>query len=259
MHRRFCKFSLGLPSSTSNLAVYGDLGRVPLMIRCKVTLIKYWLRISTHWDISGLLKEAYQLTLTDSPDKWTTSVKQVLDEAGFSYVWNNPLGVRHNEFISQLLQSLLDQYSQDWGSELLCSRKLRTYRIFKNTLSYEAYLNLPPYLRVPLAKLRASAHRLRIETGRYTLPTPTPLEERTCASCGVLEDEVHFLINCQSYNGKARMDLFQRCAILNPSFFFMDSTNRFTSIMSSRDPTLICLLAKFVSQSFCTMQSRPVA
>ena len=146
VHRRFCKFSLGLPSSTSNLAVYGDLGRVPLMIRRKVTLIKYWLRISTHWDISGLLKEAYQLTLTDSPDKWTTSVKQVLDEAGFSYVWNNPLGVRHNEFISQLLQSLLDQYSQDCGSELLCSRKLRTYRIFKNTLSYEAYLNLPPYL-----------------------------------------------------------------------------------------------------------------
>ena len=42
-HRYFCKFSLGLPSSTSNVAVYGDLGRVPLMIRSKVTLIKYWL------------------------------------------------------------------------------------------------------------------------------------------------------------------------------------------------------------------------
>ena len=54
-------------------------------------------------------------------------------------------------------------------------------------LKYEPCLNLPPYLRVPLARLRTSAHGLKIETGRYTIPNPTPVEERLC---GVTEDEV---------------------------------------------------------------------
>ena len=40
------------------------------------------------------------------------------------------MGVHYNEFINQLLQSLLDQYSQVWGSELLSSR-------IWNMLSYE--------------------------------------------------------------------------------------------------------------------------
>ncbi len=35
---------------------------------------------------------------------------------------------------------------------------------------------------------------MKIETGRYTIPTPTPVEERVCDLCGVLEDEERFLI-----------------------------------------------------------------
>jgi len=47
VHRKFCKFALGLPTTASNLACYGELGRSPLNIRRKVQLIKYWLRIKT--------------------------------------------------------------------------------------------------------------------------------------------------------------------------------------------------------------------
>ena len=141
-----------------------------------------------------MLKETYQLTVTDSSDEWASSVKQVLDESRFSYVWNT-LGVHHNELIDQ--QRLLDQYLQVWGSKLSFSRKLRPYRLFKNTHTYAPYLNLPPHLRVSPAKFGSSAHRLKIGTGRYTHAcTHTPLEERTCLSCGVLEDEVQFLIDC---------------------------------------------------------------
>ena len=40
IHRRFCKFALSVPRTTSNLACYGELGRYPLDITWKVTLIK---------------------------------------------------------------------------------------------------------------------------------------------------------------------------------------------------------------------------
>ena len=46
------------------------------------------------------------------------------------------------------------------------------------------------------------------------------------------------------------MDLFQCSAILNSSFHSVDSSDRFSFIMSSWDPIFIPMLAKLVSQSF---------
>ena len=43
VHRRFCKFALSVPNTATNLAVYGELGRVPLEIKRRITIIKYWL------------------------------------------------------------------------------------------------------------------------------------------------------------------------------------------------------------------------
>ena len=36
LHRRFCKFALGVPRTTTNLACYGELGRTPLLIKRKL-------------------------------------------------------------------------------------------------------------------------------------------------------------------------------------------------------------------------------
>jgi len=40
-HRRFCKFAVGVPNTATNLAVYGELGSVPLEIKKRSTIIKY--------------------------------------------------------------------------------------------------------------------------------------------------------------------------------------------------------------------------
>ena len=45
VHRKFCKFALRVPNTATNLAVYGELGRVPLEIKRRYAIIKYWLRI----------------------------------------------------------------------------------------------------------------------------------------------------------------------------------------------------------------------
>ena len=183
LHRRFRKFALGLPTSTTNVAVYGDLGRVSLSIRHKVYLLKYWLRITII--ISPLLLEAYQLlTLNDHPNTWCRKIQRILNEAGFSYVWSNPCEVDPTQLIKAVHQTLHIQYIQEWNGLLAASSKLRTYRLFLNTLKYEPYLNLPPCLRIPLARLRTSAHGLKIETGRYTIPNPIlPLWKRDYVTC----------------------------------------------------------------------------
>ena len=91
IHRRFCKFALGLPRTTTNLACYGELGRYPLKIRRNVQIIKYWLRIHTDWTVSSLVKDACSLATSNSLPAWANCIKQILGShaAGFSYVWLN--------------------------------------------------------------------------------------------------------------------------------------------------------------------------
>ena len=59
VHRKFCKFALGVPNTATNVAVYGELGRVPLEIKRRSAIIKYWLRIVSDWNTPALLKEIY--------------------------------------------------------------------------------------------------------------------------------------------------------------------------------------------------------
>ena len=124
IHRKFCKFALGLPTTASYLACYGELGRSPLEIRRKVQLIKYWLRIKTDWTVSPLVKDACILA-TSSSLQWANSVKQNLDGAGFSYVWLNPDNVDPQQLCAELKERLTDQYIQHWQSELRYNREVK--------------------------------------------------------------------------------------------------------------------------------------
>ena len=60
IHRKFCKFALKVSTNSTNLAVYGELGRVPISISRKVQAVKYWHRlIKVNEKLPIYLKEAY--------------------------------------------------------------------------------------------------------------------------------------------------------------------------------------------------------
>ena len=56
--------------------------------------------------------------------------------------------------------------------------------------------------RCIFTQLRISAHDLHIETGRYTKPAKTPIENRICFLCNdnKIEDEFHFVMECLHYD-----------------------------------------------------------
>ena len=117
---------------------------------------------------------------------WCARIKQILDVSGFSFVWINPNKVDQSSFIKELSERLSCQYQQSWASSLHSTTgKLRTYKLFKRSLSYESYLDLPPHMRVTLTRFRISAHHLHIETGRYACPSPvyTSGRETLCSLC----------------------------------------------------------------------------
>ena len=59
-------------------------------------------------------------------------------------------------------------------------------------------LNISKFI-YSMTKLRVSSHRLSMQSGRWSKPNPTPLSERNCLFCNFLEDEYHFVRECNVY------------------------------------------------------------
>ena len=47
-HLKFCKRILGVHAKSTNVAVYAELGRLPLIVPISVQIVKYWLNITGH-------------------------------------------------------------------------------------------------------------------------------------------------------------------------------------------------------------------
>ena len=107
VHHRFCKFALGVPNTATNLAVYGELGRVPLEIKRRTTIIKYWLRIVSDWNTPALLREVYVMQ-TESGSDWLSYIEQTLASLGFTNTWLNPTSVPKKPFLAELEQTSRD-------------------------------------------------------------------------------------------------------------------------------------------------------
>ena len=106
--------------------------------------------------------------------------------------------------------------------------KLRLYRNFKKHLVPEHYvLNyMPRHLRSYICKLRCGTLPLVIETGRFNKP-PIPLNEKTCPFCyNTVEDEVHFLIDCDIYSD-LRLSLFSRATSIETIFCLKSNLDKF--------------------------------
>ena len=74
----------------------------------------------------------------------------------------------------------------------------------KKTHKFESYLNINNFEHWrAIAKIRTSSHRLEIETGRWR---NIPRNQRYCKNCikQSIEDENHFLFECQLYQNERK-------------------------------------------------------
>ena len=89
IHLKFMKTLLGARPQTTNTAVCGELGRVPLSILRKERIFKYWFKILK--SEGSLIHKAfkYQLDHDTNAVLWADQVKELLNELGFNYLWEN--------------------------------------------------------------------------------------------------------------------------------------------------------------------------
>ena len=94
-----------------------------------------------------------------------------------------------------------DYLVNNWKSEICKNAKLTLNHTIKSSYETEEYLNVTfnENLRSFLSKIRYGSLKLQIEVGRYY---SIPRSERLCKICNSkndVEDEIHFLLYCHTY------------------------------------------------------------
>ena len=126
----------------------------------------------------------------------------------------------HNSLRIVLRKKLQTSFLEEWDVKTSSMSKLSFYRQYKQNHKLENYTVLVNNRRhrSALAKLRCSAHRPKIEIGRYSRfhsketkrHEQLPREKRTCDTCKrKVEDGHHFLLEC-SLNEEIRRNVFQK-------------------------------------------------
>ena len=204
VHLQFCKRLLGVKKTTQNDFIYGELGRTNFLTKRYQLIIRYWFKILSA-DERKYVKLIYRLMQNDIEAKpntvnWASLLRDLLSTLGFHEVWIHQGAGIYNNFIAAIKQRLIDTFIQNWTARLEESTRAnfcRTFAAFK-LQSYLDNVNVSKF-RYASSRLRLSSHRLEVESGRWVKPNPTPLNERKCLNCKVLEDEYHFVLECPLY------------------------------------------------------------
>jgi hypothetical protein len=209
VHLKFLRYILGVRRSTPTPALYGETGRVPLSIEFRSQAVKYASTLFERRDLSPRaplhVARVYMAECESIGRRsWLTNVVALSDAVTVQQLVSRNL--RYS-----LWRSTVNALSKaEWQLSLADSSKLRTYRLFKFDLCFEPYLSKVSSnkQRKSLTRFRVSSHNLAIERMRWTR---TPVEQRLCQACGVIEDERHVLMMCGRYSGD-RERLFMRLA-----------------------------------------------
>jgi hypothetical protein len=226
--------------------LYSELGRLPLIVSRKLRIIKYWLRLleTDNCILQALYAEMYEMSNTaTNPRMWLYEVKNLLCSLGFADLWLSQYVNNIPLFIKVAEERLTDQFIQERDSYLSISPKCIIYKHLIDTFSLQYYLtkSLPlMYIRL-ITKFRLSAHKLSIESGRYS---NTPRHNRLCNICGSVdvEDEFHFILKCPAY-------ISQRKSFIKKYYFNKPSVFKLVQLLSVQNVKELINLRKYLYQA----------
>ena len=165
-----------------------------------------------------------------------------------------------NRLKRELRSKLKQRYESNWKIKMQESSKLEFYRTLKQEYKFKNYHQIKDRKhKAALTKLRISAHKLHIETGRYKKYdkdlkkyTNIPKDERRCQTCpNEVEDEYHFLFKCQR-NLALRRECLNQMESIESGFKNKKSKEKVLALFASKNSKVINLFAKYVFQSFST-------
>lgn len=238
-----CEFLRKITSarkSTPKYMLFGETGVIPISIMIKNRMISFWNRLVTG-KVSKLSYKIYQYMLKqpEKDFKWLRHIKTILESSGRADVWLLQPALNTPNLGNSIKQILIDQYYQEWNTQLQSSNKGRTYAVYKETHSIEKYLiRLPKYEREIMFKFRTNNTHFPEETGRWDGTSP---ENRRCVLCSenAIGNSKHYLLRCEKFK-EQRQNILQTFCLENNDLNF----KRIVNIQSENDLKILC---KFLS------------
>ena len=228
-----------------------ETGIIPLYLVAIRSATKNWERIQQG-------KANTLLTISNNYSReqnlpWASNIRHIFtsNEMHQQYLQkiNETEERRYGPISNKLFKKLLEMFHATTHNVAQTSSKMKTLALLKSTPGREQYLSAVTNSkhRTALTRLRLSAHRLEIETGRYTVPK-TEAANRYCVHCqfngiNAVEDEIHFLIKCPMLN-KLREELLPPQILKDEN---MTDKRKFVEIMTNYD---VKMTAKFVFLAF---------
>ena len=200
---KFCKYLLGLKSSTPNCMVYGEVGCYPVSVHIKVRMIAYWFKLCSS-DEQKICKKLYNVLLHMHADdtyhsEWLNSIINILQQNGLGFIWQSQgANISLHTVKLDLQHRLQCQFVQNWHAMMEESSKCALYSNIKTVFKLEPYLyKLPKTVWQYIVKFRCSNHKLEIERGRYI---GLERDLRYCKKCtlDMMGDEYHTFFECSN-------------------------------------------------------------
>lgn len=197
LHTKFCRWILQVRKSTNLSGLYWELGRFPLIIYRKISMIRYWIKLLRSSD-TFIPKKMYEILKNDIENNrtynglnWALQIKNILDSLGLSNIWIHQTGI--DIPFNLIKQRMTDTYKQSWYSTINNSKRLEMYARYKHDFELENYLDFitEKKYKIALTQFRLSSHDLAVERGRYE---NLIRNERICKLCNsnCVENEYHF-------------------------------------------------------------------
>ena len=152
-----------------------ELGRFPISVYIKNTMLKYWCRLAT-LPKSRLVSHCYWsiYNINNVQDKWLSSIKDIIlssDQKNINFLWNSQESlykVNHKTIKKSLVQiseTLKNTYLSLAVDSMGDQSKLIYFQESKTEFTFSKYLFSIPIRsdRTSLAKLRLGVLKLEIE------------------------------------------------------------------------------------------------
>ena len=107
---KFLKQVLSVKQTTNNAAVYGELGRFPIIIIRKVRILKYWFKIMN--TPNSMLCKLFNMKDNNGNYilQWAQNIKALTNNLGLSYIFTQ--GILCTQQFDYIVQRIYDQHIQ---------------------------------------------------------------------------------------------------------------------------------------------------
>ena len=219
LHLSFLKWSLAVTKQTSNTAIWGDSGRMPLGVILIKQLTNYYNKLNIELKLRKDEPQELPLACHALAEQkllnlqWYTTLHSLMEKLDPS-ICGNTESLFPNATLCQIRAK--EKFEIMWNEMKSINKKLGFYNMVKDSISLEPYLNHCKHFDSKIvAKLRMSDLKINRECGRYGSKRNT-IHSKCCEFCTdissvellselphfedpILEDELHIIKTCPKY------------------------------------------------------------